>query len=204
MADSTLYAVCRPPVSAEQKLQPLCCYLLPAGGAAQGPPLQLPRRTEARCPPAATQHHRRANGHQGNHRATVQLDGFWIMCADYYPCLSDQSCVIHTCIQEQTNGLFIYLSTPVLSSTPALILMHFPQLHYSLFSFLCPVATSHHHSAISLTFPSMCQMWLFFLLGITKSNSQHLFFLVLIWLLVKVLLKVSDDLEELLLFFDVI
>lgn len=54
-----------PPVFAEQKLQPLCCYLLPASGAAQSPPLQLPRRTAARRPPATAQHHRRADCGQG-------------------------------------------------------------------------------------------------------------------------------------------
>lgn len=58
-------AVFFPPVFAEQKLQPLCCYLLPASGAAQSPPLQLPRRTAARRPPATAQHHRGADCGQG-------------------------------------------------------------------------------------------------------------------------------------------
>lgn len=101
ITDTTIYVVCHPPVSAEQKLQPLCCYLLPAGGAAKGPSLQLPRRTEARRPPATTQHHRRTDCRQGNFRA---LRRFWIMRLDYFPRLPDQSSVIHTCTQEQTNG----------------------------------------------------------------------------------------------------
>lgn len=137
LTDAAIYVVCHPPVSAEQKLQPLCCYLLPAGGAAEGPSLQLPCRTTARRSPATAQHHRRTDCCQGSHRARgVVLKNVY---RDYHPHLPDQSSIIHTCTQEQTvrteHVVFVYLSRQVVFTCspslfrPALILIRLPQLH---------------------------------------------------------------------------
>lgn len=70
------------PVFAEQKIQPLRCYLLPAGWAAQGTSLQLPRRTAAWFPPATAQHHCGTDCCQGEHRAAM---GFWMTRTVNYP-----------------------------------------------------------------------------------------------------------------------
>lgn len=137
ITDTTVCVVCHPPVSAEQKLQPLCCYLLPAGGAAQGPSLQLPRRTAARRPPATTQHHRRTDCGQGNCGVTswfaeISIHSSLIKAPLFTPAPRNK--------QKDTTHSFInpaWFCLHLLFSYPALILMHLPQLHYSFVSFFC-------------------------------------------------------------------
>lgn len=111
------------PVFAKQKLQPLCCYLLPAGGAPQSPPLQFPRRAASGRSPAAAQHHRRADGGQGERgglaffkkrQINKQMNERLL-----HPRLPDQSSAIHTCT-FRTQRASIHFSG-WLPSSPALL-----------------------------------------------------------------------------------
>lgn len=124
------------------------------------------------------------------------------MYRDYHPHLPDQSSIIHTCTQEQTNGhSFIYparfclhLLSPSLF-LPSLDLNASPSVTLFIIFFSLPAVSSSRHCAISLSFPSPSRLWLLCLVWIIKSNSQQLNFVV-IALLSRMLLSIGDELDK--------